>query len=251
MSGHSRWTQIKRQKGAVDVKRGQLFTKLAREIQVAARQGGPDPDANVKLRLAIQKARDANMPLENIERAIRRGGGTGEGGAELEEVTYEGYGPGGAAILVHCLTDNRNRTVSEVRHTFTKLGGSMAEAGAVTWTFEPKGLVVVSAAGVDPEELALAAIDLDAEDVRVEGDAVEVYTAPERLEAVRSALAQRGVAVESAELTQRPTSTVHLEAETAVRTLRLLDALEERDDVQRVYVNAEFPDSVLAAYAQR
>lgn len=251
MSGHSRWSQIKRQKGAADARRGQLFTKLSREIQMAARQGGPEPDANVKLRLAVQKARDANMPLENIERAIRRGAGPGEGGADLAEVIYEGYGPRGAALLVLCLTDNRNRTVSEVRHIFAKMGGSMAEAGAVTWAFEPKGLIVVTALGVDPEGLALEAIDMGAEDVRVEGQVVEIYTGPDQLEAVRGALADRGVAVEHAELTQRPISTLRLDQEAAIRALRLLDALEEHDDVQRVYTNAEFPDSVLAAYAQR
>ncbi len=248
MSGHSKWAQIKRQKGVADVRRGALFTKLSREITVAAKQGVPDPEMNFRLRLAVQKAREANMPADNIERAIKRATGGVEGG-ELQEIAYEGYGPHGVAILVEALTDNRNRTVAEVRSVFTRGGGSLAEAGAVAWQFDSRGVVTVNAQGRDPEEVTLTAIDAGAEDFSVTDGTVEVYTAPGDLEAVRQALANAGYEVTSTELSMVPKTPIHLEGEDAVQVLRLLDKLEELDDVQRVYSNADFPDEVLAAYS--
>lgn len=250
MAGHSKWAQIKRQKGVADARRGALFTKLSREITVAAKQGGPDPEANFRLRLAVQRAREANMPAENIERAIKRavGGASGEGG-ELQEVIYEGYGPHGVAILVECLTDNRNRTVSEVRSVFARGGGSLGESGSVAWQFDSRGVIIVEADGHDPDEVSLTAIDAGAEDVNVSGTTVEVYTAPGDLEAVRKALLNAGYRVTSAELSMVPKTTVHLEGAAAEQVLRLLDRLEDLDDVQRVYSNADFAEEALAAYS--
>ncbi len=248
MSGHSKWSTIKRQKGATDAKRSQLFTKLGREISVAARQGGPDPEANPRLRIAVQNARDNNMPKDTIERAIKRA--TGEGGAaELVEVTYEGYGPGGTAILVEALTDNRNRTVSDIRNVFSKAGGNLGEAGSVAWQFETRGFIALDTSEADPEELALRAMDTNAEDVNVDGGSVEVYTKPEMLEAVRRELEEAEATVASAEVAKVPKSTVPLDARKAEQVLRLLDKLDELDDVQRVSCNADFPDEALAAYA--
>ncbi|HET9199450.1 MAG TPA: YebC/PmpR family DNA-binding transcriptional regulator [Dehalococcoidia bacterium] len=248
MSGHSKWSTIKRQKGAADAKRGALFTKLAREIQVAARAGGGDPDMNATLRLAVSKARDNNMPADNIERAIKKGTGDLEG-AELQEMRYEGYGPGGAAILIDTLTDNKNRTVSEVRNIFTRAGGNMAEAGAVAWVFEPRGVITLEVDGAGADDLALFAIDAGAQDVELEDGGVDVITEPQSFEAVRKALEEAGYSVISGEVTMSPKTTVSLDEETAVKALRLLEQLEDHDDVQRVYSNADFPDSVLAAYA--
>ena len=248
MSGHSKWAQIKRQKGANDARRGQLFTKLGREITVAARNGGGDPAANFRLRLAIQKARDNNMPLENIERAIKRATGAIEGAA-LEEIVYEGYGPSGAAIMVEALTDNRNRTVSEVRSVFTRVGGSLGETGCVSWLFDPKGIVTIDASGKDADEVALMAIDAGAEDVRTEDNSVEVYTAPGDLEAVRQALERNGLTISSAEITMQPKTTVDLEEKDAIQVLKLMDRLEELDDVQRVHSNVDFSADVLEKYA--
>ena len=210
MSGHSKWSQIKRQKSAADARRGQMFTKLGREITVAVREGGPDPDANPRLRQAIQRARDASMPAETIERAIKRATGTSEGAA-LEEVIYEGYGPGGVAILVQALTDNRNRAVAEIRSVFTRAGGSLGESGCVAWLFEPRGVIVVEGSGRDPDELGLLAIDAGAEDVRVEDGIIEVLTQPGDLEAVRAALEAHGVKVTSAETAMVPKTTIPLE----------------------------------------
>lgn len=248
MSGHSKWSTIKRQKGATDAKRSQLFTKLGREISVAARHGGPDPETNARLRIAVQNARDNNMPKDTMERAIKRA--TGEGGAaELVEVTYEGYGPGGTAILIEALTDNRNRTVSDIRNVFAKAGGNLGEAGSVAWQFETRGLIALDTADADPEELALRAMDTNAEDVNVEGGSVEVYTKPDTLEAVRRELEEAEAPVASAEVAKVPKSTVPLDVRKAEQVLRLLDKLDELDDVQRVSSNADFPDEVLAAYA--
>lgn len=250
MAGHSKWKQIKRQKGAADAKRSQVFTKLGREITVAAKQGGSgDPDANPRLRLAIEKAREANMPKDNIDRAIKRGTGEAEG-AELEEVVYEGYGPGGTAILVEALTDNRNRTVSDLRNAFEKAGGNLGEAGSVAWQFESRGLITLEANGADADDLALRAMDTDADDVRVDSGAIEVYTQPSALEAVRRQLADSGVAVSAAEVMMVPKSTVPLDGKLAEQVLRLLDKLDELDDVQRVASNADFPEDVLASYAE-
>ncbi|MFO8101073.1 MAG: YebC/PmpR family DNA-binding transcriptional regulator [Dehalococcoidia bacterium] len=246
MSGHSKWSTIKRAKGAADAKRGQLFTRLGREITIAARSGGGDPAGNPSLRLAIQKARDNNMPVDNIERAIKRGTGEGGGGA-LEEMTLEGYSPGGAAMLLQIVTDNRNRTVSDVRSTFTKNNASMGEVGCVTWVFEQKGMIVVEAAG-DSEELELAAIDAGAEDVKSEGNMIEIYTRPEELEKVRQSLEGNGVTISSAEVTMIPQNLVGLDEKTAMQTLRLIDKLEEIDGVQQVFTNADFPDDILEQY---
>jgi YebC/PmpR family DNA-binding regulatory protein len=248
VAGHSKWKQIKRQKGAADAKRSQVFTKLAREIAVAARQGGPDLDANPRLRLAVDRARDANMPKDNIERAIKRATG-GDAETQLEEVLYEGFGPGGAAILVQALTDNRNRTVSDVRRVFTQAGGNLGEAGSVAWNFETRGLITLETNGADPEELALRAIDTGADDVKVDDGAVEVYTRPEALEDVRHRLQEAQVPIVSAEIAPVPKNTIALEPPQAEALLRLLDRLDELDDVQRVASNADFPDEVLAAYA--
>jgi YebC/PmpR family DNA-binding regulatory protein len=248
MGGHSHWTQIKRQKGAADARRGQVFTKLGREITIAARQGGPDPDSNFRLRLAVQRARDANMPNDTIERAIRRGAG-GEGGSELVEAIYEGYAPGGTAVLVEVMTDNRNRTVADIRATFSRHGGNLSEAGSVAWLFETKGLIMVNADERDGEELALTAIDAGAEDVDMDDKRVQIRTEAEDLEKVRRALEEQGVDIESAEMAKVPKSMINLDEKQAVQSLKLLDRLEDLDDVQRVYSNAEFPDEVLATYS--
>ena len=252
MGGHSHWSTIKRQKASQDAKRGQLFTKLAREIVVAARASGPDPDMNPRLRLAIDKARSYNMPMENIERAIKRGSGQVEG-ADLIEATFEGYGPGGVAILVDVLADNRNRAVQELRTTLARGGGNLGEAGCVAWQFQSKGVIEVKAGGLDPDEVGLIAIDAGANDVRVEKEKglVVVYTEPGALDRVQQTLADSGLTVESAELAMIPTSTVALGEATAVQMLRLLDSIEGLDDVQSVYSNADFPDAVLMEYAGR
>jgi YebC/PmpR family DNA-binding regulatory protein len=247
MSGHSKWHSIKHQKGVADARRGQLFTKLTREIIVAAREGGGNPEANFRLRLAVQKARDSNMPMDNIDRAIKKGTGELEGGS-LAELTLEGYGPNGIAILVSALSDNRNRTIQEVRSTFARHGGSLGESGCVAWLFDNKGLIMVKAESVDPDELALAAIDAGAEDVTVEDGYVEVYTVPEELEKVRAALEGQSVVIESSEILKVPKSLVELDEKAALQTLRLLDKLEENDDVQNVFSNADIPDAVMEAY---
>jgi YebC/PmpR family DNA-binding regulatory protein len=247
MSGHSKWSSIKHQKGVTDARRGQLFTKLTREIIVAVRQGGSDPETNFRLRLAIQKARDSNMPQDNIERSIKRGSGDMEG-ASLVEMVLEGYGSGGAAILVQALTDNRNRTLQEVRSLFTRTGGSLGESGCVAWLFDSKGIIRVDAHELDTEELALQAIDAGAEDVNIEDSQVEIYTSLESLEATRLALEQNNIAITSAELLMMPKTTVQLEEKAALQTLKLLYKLEELDEVQRVSSNVDFPDSVLAQY---
>jgi YebC/PmpR family DNA-binding regulatory protein len=250
VSGHSKWSQIKRQKGAADAKRGQLFTKLGREISVAAREGGVDPEGNPRLRLAIQRAREANMPMDTIERAVKRGGGGGEA-VTLEEIVYEGYGPSGAAIMVEAVTDNRNRTVAEVRNAFTRGGGSLGESGCVSWLFENRGIIAIEPDGGDPEEVALKAIDAGAEDFRVEDGAVEVYTQPGEVENVRSALEQQNLKVTSAETAMVPKTTLELETKDAATVLRLLERLEDLDDVQRVYTNLEFSDEALKEFAGR
>jgi YebC/PmpR family DNA-binding regulatory protein len=250
MSGHSKWSQIKRQKGVADAKRGQLFTKLGREIMVAAREGGPDPDANARLRLAVQRAREANMALDTIERAIKRGSGGGEGTA-LDEINYEGYGPGGAAIMIEALTDNRNRSVADIRNVFTRGGGSLGEAGCVAWLFDARGVITVDADGHDPEELALKAIDAGADDVRVDGSAVEIYTAPSDLDSVRQALEKEQVSISSSETAMIPKTTLEADPKDALAVLKLMERLEDLDDVQRVYTNVEFSDDVLAQYGGR
>jgi YebC/PmpR family DNA-binding regulatory protein len=248
MSGHSKWSTIKHQKGVTDARRGQLFTKLAREITVAAREGGDNPDMNVRLRMAVQKARENNMPLDNVERATKRGAGGGEGSDALDEALYEGYGPGGVAILLHALTDNRQRTVSDVRASFSKAGGSLGEAGCVSWIFESRGVITAEMNPDEGEEIALVAIDAGAEDFTLEGSYLEIYAGPENLEALRTALEQHGVKITSAELSMVPSNTVPLDTNVAVQTLRLLDHFEELDDIQKVYTNADFPDEALEQY---
>ncbi|MFI5262514.1 MAG: YebC/PmpR family DNA-binding transcriptional regulator [Candidatus Limnocylindrales bacterium] len=250
MSGHSKWSQIKRQKGTNDARRGAAFTKVAREIAIATRAGGSgDPDANYRLRMAIDKARAINMPMDNIKRAIERAAGGAEG-EQFEEIIYEGYGPGGVAILVETATDNKNRTAADVRSVFTKAGGQLAGTGAVAWQFEQMGVIVVPRAGVDADEVALLAIDAGAADVDTDGDeAVEVYTAPGDLEHARATLEAAGVKVESAELTMHARNTVEVDAAHARQNLRLIENLEDHDDVQRVTANFEIPDEVFAEAA--
>ena len=249
MSGHSKWAQIKRQKGLADARRGQLFTKLAKEITIAARQGGSDPQSNSRLRLAVQRARDNNMPMENMERAVKRGVGSTDAAA-LTELTLEGYGPGGSAILLQALTDNRNRTLSEVRNVFSRGGSSLGESGCVSWIFEPKGVITIDADKVDAEELALFAIDAGADDVKIDKAIVEIHTQPQDMEAVRKALEQKEIAISSAELLQVPKSMVRLDEKSALQSLKLLDKLEELDDVQHVFTNADFPDEVVEKYQE-
>jgi YebC/PmpR family DNA-binding regulatory protein len=249
MSGHSKWSTIKRQKGVTDAKRGALFTKVAREISVAARQGGGDPDANYRLRLAIEKARSVNMPSDNIKRTIDKATGGGEG-EQFEEIVYEGYGPGGVAVLVEAQTDNRNRTAGEIRSIFTKAGGQLAGSGAVAWQFEPRGLIIVPRAGIDPDEVALAAIDAGATDVDTDDEeAVEIYTDPAQLEPVRRGLEAAGIPIDSAESTMVARQTVGLDSSRARQALRLVELLEELDDVQRVTANFDIPEDVFAEVA--
>jgi YebC/PmpR family DNA-binding regulatory protein len=247
MSGHSKWSTIKRQKGVADARRGQVFTKLAREIIVAVREGGDNPEGNYRLRLVIQKARDNNMPLDNIERAIKRGSGHAEG-ASLVEMTLEGYGPDGAAILVKALSDNRNRTLQEVRNIFTRHGGNLGEAGCVAWLFDSRGVITVETNGQNAEELALQAIDAGADDVRIEKDYIDIYTKPTELEKVREVLEAKNIAIASAELSMIPKSTVEIEEKAALQTLKLLDRLEELDEIQHVSSNVDFSDAVLEKY---
>ena len=247
MSGHSKWSSIKHQKGVTDARRGKLFTKLTREIILAVRQGGSNPETNYHMRLAIQKAKDNNMPSENIERAIKRGEGTLEG-ASLSELVLEGYGPGGAAILVEALTDNRNRTVQDVRNIFTRSGGNLGESGSVTWLFNQKGLITIETNNLDADELALQAIDAGAEDVNPQPGYVEIYTKPEELEVVRKALEKDNITICSAELTKIPKTTVQLEERTAIQLLRLLEKLEEVDETQSVCSNVDFPNDILEKY---
>ena len=250
MSGHSKWSSIKHKKGAADAKRGKLFSKLSRAIIVAAREGGPDPDGNVALATAVQKARDSSMPKENIERAIGRGAGSGADSESYETVTYEGYGPGGVAVFVEALTDNRNRTAAEIRHTFAKNDGNLGESGVVAWLFERKGVILVPADPVDEDELMLVAADGGAEDVVLDGSSFQVTSAPEDLASVRAALAEAGIAYDSAELTMVPKTTVAVEDESAAKKLlRLMDALEDNDDVQEVYANFDIPEGILEAVA--
>jgi YebC/PmpR family DNA-binding regulatory protein len=250
MSGHSKWSSIKHKKGAADAKRGQLFTKLTRALIVAAREGGSDPASNLALQNAIEKARAASMPKDNIERAIARGAGTGGDSAAYEQISYEGYAPGGVAIYVDVLTDNRNRAAGEVRHIFARHDGNLAESGAVAWLFERKGVLLVDSDSVDEDELTLAAADAGAEDVREEGSSYEVTCAPEDLHEVRGALEAAGVPVADAQATMLPKTTIAIEDEaTAKKVLRLIDALEENDDVQDVYANFDIPERVLEAVA--
>jgi YebC/PmpR family DNA-binding regulatory protein len=250
MSGHSKWSSIKHKKGAADAKRGKLFSKLARAIIVAAREGGPDPAGNLALQNAIEKARSYSMPKDNIERAIARGSGAGADSEAFEQITYEGYGPNGVAIIVDALTDNRNRTASDVRHVFAKHDGNLGTSGAVAWLFERRGVVLVDADAAEEDDVMLAAADGGAEDVTQDGSSFQVTTTPENLTAVREALESAGITVDSAEITMVAKTTVELGDESAARkTLRLIDALEELDDVSEVYANFDIPEHLLEAVA--
>ena len=244
MAGHSKWAQIKRKKGAADARRGQLFTKLARAITVAARDGGGDPDGNAALANAIEKAKALRMPKENIERAIARGTGAGGDAAAIESVTYEGYGPGGVAILVECLTDNRNRTAADVRHLFTRADASLGEPGSVAWMFEKKGVVLVDGTRYSEDDL-MPAIDAGAEDMVEEGDSIRITCEPTQLRAVSEALEQAGIEVQSTEQTMVPRTVVELGPHDARKLLKLLDALDEQDDVDQVHANFDINAEVL------
>ena len=248
MAGHSKWASIKHKKKVVDARRGQAFTKLARAIQVAAREGGGDPDGNAALANAIQKAKDARMPKDNIERAIAKGTGADADAAAIEPVVYEGYGPGGVAILVDALTDNRNRTGADMRHAFTSHGGNLGEPGSVAWTFEKKGELVADASRFSEDEL-MPAIDAGAEDVSLDGDVWEVVTGPTDLAAVRAALEEAGVELDSAELVMRPTTRTPVDEGEVGRLMRLIEALEEHDDVQAVHANFDVDADVLERVA--
>ena len=248
MAGHSKWKQIKHAKAVTDQRRGKLFTKMAREIIVAAKQGGGDPDANFRLRMAVQRAKDANMPGDNIDRAIKRGAGGADDGVQMTEAVYEGYGPGGVAIMLETLTDNRNRTVSEVRSTLTRAGGSLAESGAVSWQFEKRGVITVEADESQADDLTLLAIDAGADDFDAYDSTLQVFSPPSALEDIRSALEDGEASISSSEISLIPSHTVELDKRSAGQILRLLDQLEELDDVQKVYSNADFPDEALAGY---
>ena len=250
MSGHSKWSTIKHKKGAADAKRGQLFTKLTRAIIVAAREGGGDPTANLALQNAIEKARSYSMPRDTIDRAIAKGSGADADASQFETVVYEGFGPSGVAVIVEALTDNRNRTAGDVRHTFTKNDGNLGGSGAVSWLFERHGVVLVPAAGADEDALTLAAAEGGAEDVALDGSTYVVTTAPEQLSAVREAIEAAGFTVDSAELTMVPKTTVEVADEgDAKKVLRLIDQLEENDDVQDVWANFDIPEAVLELVA--
>jgi YebC/PmpR family DNA-binding regulatory protein len=249
VSGHSKWSSIKHKKGAADAKRGKLFSKLSRAIIVAAREGGPDPGGNLALQNAIEKARSYSMPKDNIERAIARGSGQDSDASAFETIVYEGYAPGGVAVIVEALTDNRNRTASDVRHVFAKHDGNLGETGSVGWLFERRGIVLVDGSA-DEDELTLAAAEGGADDVQRDGSTWEVTSAPENLSAVRQAIESAGFKVDNAELTMVPKTTVEVEAEAqAKKILRLIDALEENDDVQEVYANFDIPERVLEEVA--
>jgi YebC/PmpR family DNA-binding regulatory protein len=250
VSGHSKWSSIKHKKGAADAKRGKLFSKLSRAIIVAAKEGGPDPAANLALQNAIEKARSYSMPKDNIERAIARGSGAESDGQAFETVVYEGYGPSGVAVIVEALTDNRNRTASEVRHAFDKNDGNLGTSGAVVWLFERRAVVLVPADGVDEDELTLAAAEGGADDVTPDGSQYEIVATPEALTPLREAIEAAGFSVDSAELTMVPKTTVEVGDEaTAKKVLRLIDQLEENDDVQDVFANFDIPEPVLEVVA--
>ena len=250
MSGHSKWSTIKHAKAATDARRGKLFTKLAKEVIIASREGGGDPDTNFRLRLAIQRAKDSNMPNDNVDRAIKRGTGESNDGIQMVEVLYEGYGPGGVAIMLETLTDNRNRTVSDVRSTLTKAGGNLAESGAVAWQFEQKGVITVDAEEDQAEELALLAIDEGADDFETFDSTLQIFSTPNTLEAIRATLEQNAAKISASEISMVPSHTIALDDKAAIQTLRLLDKLEDLDDVQKVYSNADFSDEVLEQYSE-
>lgn len=241
MSGHNKWSTIKHKKGAADAKRGKMFSKLIKEITIAARMGGGDPEGNPRLRTATIAARAANMPKDNIERAIKRG--TGEiAGVSYEEIIYEGYGPGGVAVLVECLTDNKNRTVAEIRHIFDKYNGNLGESGCVAWMFDKKGVIEIIARDLDEDEVMEVALETGAQDVKKEGDTFEITTEPAEFETVRSAVEEKGWKVELAEITMIPQNTVKLEGKKAEQMLKMMDVLDDHDDLQKVYANFDISE---------
>jgi YebC/PmpR family DNA-binding regulatory protein len=247
LSGHSKWSTIKRKKAATDAKRGQLFTKLGKEIALAAREGGADTETNFKLRLVVDKAKAANMPKDNIERAIRRGAGLEKGDA-LEEIMYEGYGPHGVALIIQVVTDNRNRAVADIRRWFNKLGGSLGEAGCVAWQFESRGYLTLEPDGLDQDQVFEIAVEWGADDVVIEQDLIEIFTSPEDFETVREALEGRGLQLESAEITLMPKTTITLDQKQAFQNMNLISTLEELDDVQQVYSNLDITDELMARF---
>ena len=256
MSGHSKWSTIKRKKGANDNARGKIFTKLARELQVAAREGGPDSDANVRLRLAIDKARSENMPKDRIDAAIRRGAGLDKDAADIEEILYEGYAPHGVAILLECLTDNRNRTIAEIRRCFTRASGNLSEPGSVAWQFTSKGYVAIhlqdgagNPSGLDAEEIFMEALEAGAEDVEVSDDAVEIFTERTELAQVAKSLRESGIQPDTSELIMQPNQTLSLDSRAGLSVLNLLESLEELDDVNKVHHNLELTDELVAQVA--
>ena len=252
MAGHSKWANIRHRKGAQDQKRGKIFTKIIKEITISARLAGGDSNANPRLRKAISNAKSNNMPNDNVDRAVKRGTGGGDGAGDiLEETTYEGYGPGGVAIMLHALTDNRNRTGPEIRSAFSKLGGSLGEMGCVSWNFESRGVVTAEISPDQGEDIAMLAIDAGADDFSLESSYLEIYASPENFDSLRGALEGIGVKVTSAEMSMVPKNTVTLDSKTAHQTLRLLDQLEDLDDVQKVYTNADFPSEVFLEYESR
>ena len=247
MSGHSKWSTIKRKKAATDAKRGQIFTKLGKELALAAREGGPDPETNFKLRLVVDKAKAANMPKDNIERAIRRGAGL-EKGEALEEITYEGYGPHGVALLIQVVTDNRNRAVAEIRRWFNRLGGSLGESGCVAWQFEPQGYLTLPPDDRDPDEIFDIAVEWGADDVVFGEDLIEIFTAPDAFQIVREAFEGRGIKLDSAEISMIPKTTITLDEKQTFQNMNLINALEELDDVQGVYSNLDLSDELMAKF---
>ncbi|MFH1117785.1 MAG: YebC/PmpR family DNA-binding transcriptional regulator [Pseudomonadota bacterium] len=241
MSGHNKWSTIKHKKGAADAKRGKMFSKLIKEITIAARMGGGDPDGNPRLRTATIAARTANMPKDNIEKAIKRG--TGEiAGVSYEEITYEGYGPGGVAVLVECLTDNKNRTVAEIRHIFDKYNGNLGESGCVAWMFDKKGVIEIAAQSLDEDEVMEVALETGAQDVNLDGDAYEITTGPAEFEAVRAAVEEKGWKIELSEITMIPQNTVKLDGKKAEQMLKMMDVLDDHDDLQQVYANFDISE---------
>jgi len=249
MSGHSKWSTIKRKKGAIDAKRGKIFTKLIKEITLAARLGGGDPEANSRLRQAIMAAKEENMPKDNIDRAIKKGIGGGEGGSAYEEVTYEGYGPGGVAVLVEVMTDNKNRTVAEIRHIFSKSGGNLGENGCVSWIFVKKGSIVFDKKAVNEDDLMELALDAGAEDVREDGDEFQVITDPGSYESVRKVIDGKGLKYVAASIGMVPQNSVKLEAGKAEQMLKMMERLEDNDDVQNVWANFDISDDILEKLA--
>jgi len=248
MSGHNKWSSIKHKKGAADAKRGKIFTKIIKEITLAARLGGHDPDGNPRLRSAIMAAKEENMPKDNIDRAIKKGSGTGADAVSYEEIIYEGYGPGGVAVMLEVMTDNKNRTVAEIRHIFSKHGGNLGENGCVSWIFEKKGSILFDRKGIKEDELMELALEYGAEDVRSEENEFEVITDPGLFESVKRGIDQKNMRYIKAQITMIPQNTVKLESEKALQMLKLMEKLEDNDDVQRAYANFDIPDSIMEKY---